>query len=122
MERALEIPSVAVSYEATGKSKKSNELGMREMQERAFEKRGEQYLLIKSPPASGKSRALMFLALDKTLNQGIDQAIIVVPEKSIGKSFDNTKLSEFGFWADWEVKPKWNLCNSPGKDGGKVDP
>ena len=120
MERALEIPSVSVSYEATGKSKKSNELGMREMQERAFEKRGEQYLLIKSPPASGKSRALMFLALDKTVNQGIDQAIIVVPEKSIGKSFDNTKLSDFGFWADWEVKPKWNLCNSPGEDGGKV--
>ena len=28
---ALEIPSVAVSYEATGKSKKSNEFGMREM-------------------------------------------------------------------------------------------
>ena len=48
MERALEIPSVSVNYEATGKSKKSNELGMREMQERAFEKRGEQYLLIKS--------------------------------------------------------------------------
>ena len=26
------------------------------MQERAYERRGEQYLLIKSPPASGKSR------------------------------------------------------------------
>ena len=114
------IPAVSVTYEATGKSKKANEFGMREMQERAFEKRGEQYLLIKSPPASGKSRALMFLALDKVTNQGIDQAIIVVPEKSIGKSFDSTKLSDFGFWADWEVKPKWNLCNSPGEDGGKV--
>jgi len=120
MNMPLNIPAVSVTYEATGKSKKSNELGMREMQERAFEKRGEQYLLIKSPPASGKSRALMFLALDKTTNQGINQAIIVVPEKSIGKSFDSTKLSDFGFWADWEVKPKWNLCNSPGEDGGKV--
>lgn len=40
------------------------------MQERAYEKRGEQYLLIKSPPASGKSRALMFIALDKLANQG----------------------------------------------------
>ena len=28
---------------------------MRVMQERAFEKQGEQYLLIKSPPASGKA-------------------------------------------------------------------
>ena len=106
MNNSLNIPTVSVKYEATGKSKKSNELGMREMQERAFEKRGEQYLLIKSPPASGKSRALMFLALDKTANQGIKQAIIVVPEKSIGKSFGDTKLSEYGFWADWEVKPK----------------
>ena len=35
------------------------------MQERAYLKRGEQYLPIKSPPASGKSRALMFIALDK---------------------------------------------------------
>ena len=121
MNKEIEIPSVSVKYAANGKSKKSNELGMREMQERAYEKRGEQYLLIKSPPASGKSRALMFLALDKTVNQGIQQAIIVVPEKSIGKSFDNTPLSEYGFWSDWQVKAKWNLCNSPGEDGGKVN-
>ena len=120
MNKEIEIPSVSVKYAANGKSKKSNEMGMREMQERAYEKRGEQYLLIKSPPASGKSRALMFLALDKTANQGVKQAIIVVPEKSIGKSFDNTPLSDFGFWTDWEVKPKWNLCNSPGEDGGTV--
>ena len=120
MNKEIEIPSVSVKYAANGKSKKSNEMGMREMQERAYEKRGEQYLLIKSPPASGKSRALMFLALDKTANQGVKQAIIVVPEKSIGKSFDDTKLSDFGFWADWEVKAKWNLCNSPGEDGGTV--
>jgi superfamily II DNA or RNA helicase len=121
VNKEIEIPSVSVKYAANGKSKKSNELGMREMQERAYEKRGEQYLLIKSPPASGKSRALMFLALDKTVNQGIQQAIIVVPEKSIGKSFDNTPLSEYGFWSDWQVKAKWNLCNSPGEDGGKVN-
>ncbi len=120
MNKEIEIPSVSVKYAANGKSKKSNEMGMREMQERAYEKRGEQYLLIKSPPASGKSRALMFLALDKTANQGVKQAIIVVPEKSIGKSFNDTQLSEYGFWADWEVKPKWNLCNSPGEDGGTV--
>jgi superfamily II DNA or RNA helicase len=93
---------------------------MRAMQERAFEKRGEQYLLIKSPPASGKSRALMFIALDKLANQGIKQAIVVVPEKSIGASFNDEPLSKFGFWADWTVAPKWNLCNSPGTDGGKV--
>ncbi len=116
----IEIPTVTVKYAKTGKSTRSNELGMREMQERAYAKRGEQYLLIKSPPASGKSRALMFLALDKTANQGVRQALIVVPEKSIGKNFDNTPLRDFGFWADWQVKAKWNLCNSPGEDGGKV--
>lgn len=91
------------------------------MQERAYERRGEQYLLIKSPPASGKSRALMFIALDKLHNQGLKQAIIVVPEKSIGSSFSNEPLSNYGFWADWHVEPKWNLCNAPGTDnGGKV--
>ena len=90
------------------------------MQERAYARRGEQYLLIKSPPASGKSRALMFIALDKLENQGVKQAIIVVPEKSIGASFNDEPLSKSGFWADWGVQPKWNLCNSPGTDGGKV--
>lgn len=115
------IPHVSVNYARTGRSKKSNELGMRVMQERAYEKRGEQYLLIKSPPASGKSRALMFIALDKLHNQGLKQAIIVVPEKSIGASFNNEPLRQFGFWADWQVEPKWNLCNAPGEDGGKVN-
>ena len=114
------VPSVSVTYAQNGGSTKSNELGMRAMQERAYEKRGEQYLLIKSPPASGKSRALMFIALDKLANQGLKQAIVVVPEKSIGASFNDEPLSKFGFWADWAVAPKWNLCNSPGTDGGKV--
>jgi superfamily II DNA or RNA helicase len=116
------VPSVAVTYARTGKSTRSNALGMRPMQERAYERRGEQYLLIKSPPASGKSRALMFIALDKLHNQGIRQAIIVVPEKSIGASFHDEPLSKFGFWADWTVAPKWNLCDAPGADnGGKVN-
>jgi superfamily II DNA or RNA helicase len=115
------VPSVSVSYARNGSSTKSNELGMRPMQERAYEKRGEQYLLIKSPPASGKSRALMFIALDKLHNQGLKQAIIVVPETSIGASFYDEPLTRFGFWADWTVAPKWNLCDAPGTDGGKVN-
>lgn len=116
------VPSVAVTYARTGKSSRANALGMRPMQEKAFEKRGEQYLLIKSPPASGKSRALMFIALDKLHNQGIKQAIIVVPEKSIGASFHDEPLTKYGFWADWTVVPKWNLCDAPGADnGGKVN-
>ena len=59
------IPSVSIATARTGASSKINALGMRPMQERAYAKRGEQYLLIKSPPASGKSRALMYIALDK---------------------------------------------------------
>ncbi|MAJ64503.1 MAG: DEAD/DEAH box helicase [Alphaproteobacteria bacterium] len=114
------VPSVSVTYAQNGTSTKSNELGMRPMQERAYEKRGEQYLLIKSPPASGKSRALMFIALDKLHNQGLSKAIITVPEKSIGSSFADEPLSKFGFWADWQVVPKWNLCNAPGEDGSKA--
>lgn len=121
MTAPITVPSVSVSYARTGSSTKSNELGMRTMQERAYEKRGEQYLLIKSPPASGKSRALMFIALDKLHNQGLKQAIIVVPEKSIGASFYDEPLSKYGFWADWSVQRKWNLCDAPGEDGGKVN-
>lgn len=116
------VPSVSVTYARNGSSTKTNALGMRPMQERAYERRGEQYLLIKSPPASGKSRALMFIALDKLRNQGLKQAIIVVPERTIGASFHDEQLTKFGFEADWVVQPKWNLCDAPGSDnGGKVN-
>ncbi|MBL4747908.1 MAG: DEAD/DEAH box helicase [Magnetovibrio sp.] len=121
MTKPKSIPSVSVNYAQNGSSTKSNEFGMRVMQERAFEKRGEQYLLIKSPPASGKSRALMFVALDKLNNQGVKKAIVTVPEKSIGSSFNNEPLSDFGFHWDWVVEPKWNLCNAPGEHGGKAN-
>lgn len=121
MINPITIPSVSVSYAQAGTSTQSNALGMRPMQERAYQRRGEPYLLIKSPPASGKSRALMFIALDKLANQKLKQAIIVVPERSIGSSFHSEQLSQFGFWADWQVEPRWNLCDAPGTDGGKVD-
>ncbi|MCV3765149.1 DEAD/DEAH box helicase [Rhizobium sp. TRM95796] len=114
------IPSVSMRTAGTGASTKANELGMRTMQERAYEHRGEQYLLIKSPPASGKSRALMFIALDKLHNQNVRKAIIVVPERSIGGSFADEPLSKYGFWADWEVKPQWNLCNVAGIENSSV--
>src|SRR5215470_2641120 len=64
----------------------------------------------------------MFIALDKLANQRVKQAVIVVPEKSIGASFHNEPLSKYGFFADWTVDPKWNLCDAPGTDnGGKVN-
>ena len=121
MSEIKTVPSVSVNYARNGKSTTANELGMRVMQERVYERRGEQYLLIKSPPASGKSRALMFIALDKLNNQGIKKAIIAVPEKSIGASFNDEPLTAFGFSYDWHVESRWNLCNAPGEDnGGKV--
>lgn len=120
-DKIKSVPSVSVTYARNGASTRANALGMRPMQERVYEKRGEQYLLIKSPPASGKSRALMFVALDKLKNQGLKQAIIVVSEKSIGASFNDEPLAKYGFWSDWHVEPKWNLCDAPGNDnGGKV--
>ncbi|MCF6193310.1 MAG: DEAD/DEAH box helicase, partial [Kangiellaceae bacterium] len=109
---------VNVTYKQTGQSKSTNPYGMRDMQERAFESRDAQYLLLKSPPASGKSRALMFLALDKLENQGIKKVIVAVPERSIGGSFAKTDLKSFGFFADWEPNDKYNLC-TPGSDGSK---
>ena len=114
------VPSVSISTAHTGASSKANALGMRTMQERVYAMRGEQYLLIKSPPASGKSRALMFVALDKLHNQDIKQAIIVVPERSIGSSFADEPLSNHGFYWDWKVSPQWNLCNAPGADDVQV--
>ena len=123
MTTSKPVPAVSFQTARSGASTNTNEMGMRPMlQERAYNKRGEQYLLIKSPPASGKSRALMFIALDKLHDQGLRQAIIVVPEKSIGGSFADERLASYGFWADWAVKPQWNLCNAPGPDEERVDP
>jgi superfamily II DNA or RNA helicase len=89
-------------------------MGMREMQARAYDARNAQYLLIKAPPASGKSRALMYIGLDKLVNQGLRKVIVAVPERSIGNSFKITLLKESGFFADWRVEPKYNLTTSGG--------
>jgi hypothetical protein len=112
------IQVAEATYAQTGESTKVNSLGMREMQAKAFEKRNAQYLLLKAPPASGKSRALMFLALDKLANQGIKKVIVAVPEKSIGGSFSETNLVESGFFADWKPNDHYNLC-TPGLDNAK---
>lgn len=111
---------VDVTYAQTGESTKVNEFGMRDMQEKAYAARDAQYLLLKAPPASGKSRALMFIALDKLKNQGIKKVIVAVPERSIGASFGATDLITKGYFANWEPKPEYNLC-TPGGDSGKVD-
>jgi superfamily II DNA or RNA helicase len=109
---------VNVTYARTGQSSKINSLGMREMQAKAYQVRDAQYILIKAPPASGKSRALMFIALDKLVNQGLKKVIVAVPEKSIGGSFAKTNLKDFGFFANWEPNDEYNLC-TPGMDGSK---
>ncbi|MGK8621098.1 DEAD/DEAH box helicase [Staphylococcus aureus] len=96
-------------------AKSTNSLGMREMQARVYEKRNSKYLLVKAPPASGKSRALMFVGLDKLKNQGLKKIIITVPERSIGKSFRNTELKKYGFYWDWNVKPQNNLTIGVGE-------
>lgn len=105
----MENKLVEINYNKNGNSKKTNSMGMREMQARAFEKRNSQHLLIKSPPASGKSRALIFIALDKLLKQGVKKVIVAVPERSIGASFKDTNLTDYGFYADWKVNKKYNL-------------
>jgi len=108
-----------IEYTCTGASTKTDACGMREMQARAFGKRAEQYLLLKAPPASGKSRALMYIALDKLAHQGIRKAIVAVPERAIGASFAEVRLTRSGFFADWVPDPRYNLC-TPGADAGKV--
>ena len=110
---------IQVEYAQAGTSVSTDELGMREMQRRVYEQRGAQYLLIKAPPASGKSRALMFVALDKLFHQGRKKVIVAVPERSIGGSFAPTDLRSHGFYADWDIKPENNLC-TPGSSKSKV--
>ena len=103
---------VNISYAQTGASSNVDELGMREMQRIAYSQRHRKYLLVKAPPACGKSRAMMFVALDKLANQGIKKVIVAVPEKTIGRSFNNTDLKSHGFFADWYVAPYFNLCDT----------
>jgi len=106
---------IEVNYAQTGESKKINSFGMRDMQEKAYAARNEQYLLLKAPPASGKSRALMFIALDKLYHQGLKKVIVAVPERSIGGSFGLTDLKKDGFFASWEPNPIYNLCIEGGE-------
>jgi len=107
---------IDVKYQSTGKSLNIDKLGMREMQRKAYQKRNEKYVLIKAPPASGKSRALMFIGLDKLINQGLKKVIVSVPERTIGKSFQKTQLKNNGFYADWDFNDKYDLC-TPGDEG-----
>ena len=102
---------VDIKYQQTGTATAVNPLGMREMQAMAYEHRNKRFLLIKAPPASGKSRALMFIALDKLQNQGIKKVVVAVPEKSIGRSFRNTNLTNGGFFANWAVPTYFNLTD-----------
>ena len=119
-DTSLEVHHIgSYTFAQTGNSTKENKMGMREMQARAFEKRESKYLLIQAPPACGKSRALMFLALDKVINQGIKKVIIAVPQIAIGSSFADAKLTENGFFADWKIEPIYNLC-IPGGESQKV--
>jgi superfamily II DNA or RNA helicase len=111
---------IRVEYDRTGHSLAVDQLGMREMQAKAFAARDSRYLLLKAPPASGKSRALMFLALDKLFNQGVKKVIVSVPERAIGASFASTALTTAGFFADWSVEDRNNLC-TPGDEKSKVD-
>ena len=109
---------VNIQYPAQTERQAPDARGMREMQRKAFEKRGAQYLLIKSPPASGKSRALMYIALDKLHEQGLRKVVVAVPERTIAASFAPVVLTGRGFDHDWRVEPRNDLCGFAGEDKG----
>lgn len=110
---------VEVEYAQTGRSSNTDALGMREMQAMVYAQRERQHLLVKAPPASGKSRAMMFVALDKLAHQGLRKVIVAVPQRNIGRSFNDTQLSRYGFFTDWTVAPAWNLCMAAGSESSK---
>jgi hypothetical protein len=105
---------VSIQYPDLERAPDPADQGMREMQRKAFAKRASQYLLIKSPPASGKSRALMYVGLDKLREQGLRKLIVAVPEKTIAASFAPVLLTKDGFAYDWHVEPHNDLCGSVG--------
>lgn len=113
-----ELSDTTLRYAADGSSKRTDALGMRVMQRRVWDVRDSQYILVKSPPASGKSRAAMFIGLDKLQNQGLRKVIVAVPERSIGASFRDTKLTAGGFFRDWKLDR--DLCGVGSETGSKV--
>ena len=110
---------IKAEYETNGNSISINNMGMREMQRRVYEKYASQYILLKAPPASGKSRALMYVALEKLKNNQVKKVIVAVPERSIAKSFSPTNLTETGFHSNWIIQPQFDLC-SPGGEQRKT--
>lgn len=111
---------VSVQYAQTCASIVSDSMGMREMQRRVYLKARDPYILLKAPPASGKSRALMYVALEKLRLGLVKKVIICVPERSIAKSFDTVSLTATGFHSDWTVKPENDLCRSIGESRKSV--
>lgn len=113
------LGSITLHYGQTGASKAIDHLGMRAMQSRVWDKRDAQHLLVKSPPASGKSRAAMYVGLEKLRTKAVDRVVIAVPERSIGASFRNTDLAVGGFHSDWRLD--LDLCTVGSETGRKVD-
>ena len=113
------LGSITLNYDGTGASKATDGLGMRAMQARVWDKRDAQHLLVKSPPASGKSRAAMFIGLEKLRAGAVDRVVIAVPERSIGASFRNTGLAAGGFHSDWLLN--LDLCTVGSETGRKVE-
>jgi hypothetical protein len=102
------------TYKCDGSSITADSQGMREMQRRVYAKWESQYLLLKAPPASGKSRALMYVALEKLRRKLVKKVIVAVPERSIGKSFASNELTQSGFHSDWIVDAQFDLCAARG--------
>ena len=107
-----------VNFIHRDEQRKTNILGMRPMQEKVWQCRDAQYILLKSPPASGKSRALMYTALHKLNTDQVKKCIVAVPERTIGSSFKDTDLRSGGFHWDWHVNPTYNLCRDDVENAG----
>lgn len=108
------------TYACDKSSITTDNLGMRAMQAKVYKKFASQYLLVKAPPASGKSRALMYVALEKLKMGLVKKVIVSVPERSIAKSFANTDLVSGGFHSNWVIDNNNDLC-TPGMDSRKTD-
>lgn len=112
--------NTTIHFPSAERNGETNTLGMRPMQAKVWALRDANYLLLKSPPASGKSRALMYIALHKIQSGQVKKCIVAVPERTIGSSFSDTDLTSSGFFQDWVVNPAYNLCSDDVTNSGEL--
>ncbi len=117
---AYTVPSVSITTARTGASSKANALGMRAMQELALCQARRAVPADQIATGLGQIPSAHVHRAGQAQQPGLAAGHHRGAERSIGGSFADEPLSQFGFYWDWQVAPQWNLCNAPGVDELRV--